>query len=293
MTSEKSTKTLVEILRESSPLLSLFAVAFTGAIAAIFILERDSFTGTSKNYEDLEKSYYELKTDINAVEERYSRLQDETKSTIDTIQYKLLNDVAETKASLKFAQKKADETAQQARNTEAKLVEIQRNVQLGDSVLSEINQLGERVDQLKIALANDEEFRQKVSAGVTDVPGNAILMVDGDCPAGWKEFTPIAGRVAVGSGSGKDLTSREKGQTGGQESHTLSSEEIPSHSHSYTDHYVGHNPKNRYEGLKGAEWFGSGNPGFGRLNESTSRTGGNQPHNIMQPYLVLNFCVQE
>ena len=50
------------------------------------------------------------------------------------------------------------------------------------------------------------------------VPETAVIVFDGRCPPGWDPFDMLAGRVVVGAGNGKDLTSRVAGQEGGTES---------------------------------------------------------------------------
>ncbi|MCB0534685.1 MAG: tail fiber protein [Saprospiraceae bacterium] len=72
------------------------------------------------------------------------------------------------------------------------------------------------------------------------------------------------------------------GSTGGEEEHTLTVAEMPSHSHNI-----------QYsEGLES----GSSNPysdlsGTG-VTDSTGNTGGGQPHNNMPPFYVINFIIK-
>jgi microcystin-dependent protein len=49
----------------------------------------------------------------------------------------------------------------------------------------------------------------------------------------------LRGRVAVGSGTGPSLTARTVGNSGGAETHTLSTPEIPSHTHAATTNAAG------------------------------------------------------
>ena len=59
-------------------------------------------------------------------------------------------------------------------------------------------------------------------------------------PTGWalcdgSQSTPdLRGRFIVGSGSGSGLTSRSIGNTGGTETHTLSTGNLPAHNHSFS-----------------------------------------------------------
>ncbi len=96
------------------------------------------------------------------------------------------------------------------------------------------------------------------------------------------EKTPdIRGRVIVGAGQGNGLTTRNTGETGGEEQHKLTVDEIPSHNHS---------------GIAGAEGSKAGmnnewayhNAGY----QAIGNTGGDQPHNNMQPFYVLNYIIK-
>jgi len=106
----------------------------------------------------------------------------------------------------------------------------------------------------------------------------------------------LAGRVVVGQGSGSGLTSRSMGSTGGAETHTLTTAEMPSHSH--TTNAVGGTL-----GLMTAD--GSNTAGAGldsspvepnlyaspaALTVDSAGTGG--AHNNMQPFAVLNYIIK-
>ena len=74
------------------------------------------------------------------------------------------------------------------------------------------------------------------------------------------------------------------GDFGGEEVHQLSIEEMPTHSHNAT--------------MIGGAWGSAGietSYCCGELpysNQSTSSVGGDQPHNNMQPYGVVNFIIK-
>ena len=91
----------------------------------------------------------------------------------------------------------------------------------------------------------------------------------------WEAFG--AGRVLVGAGGGFTA-----GQTGGEYNHTLTINEMPSHMHSSRMHNTNGAGVN-YLNVEKTD------PGMGLTvgNEGTSAAGGGQPHNNMQPYVVV------
>lgn len=105
----------------------------------------------------------------------------------------------------------------------------------------------------------------------------------------------LRGRVPIHSGQGHTL-----GEKAGEQAHTLSIGEIPTHTHvlnastsqgdsvnpnfSGTGRVLAKDPGNAY-----APTF---SPGAGALNAgSVSNVGGSQAHLNMQPYLTLSFCI--
>lgn len=112
----------------------------------------------------------------------------------------------------------------------------------------------------------------------------------------------LRGRVPIGAGQGSNLSSRVLATTGGEESHTLTSNELPSHSHTVNDPGHGHGVSGSVaqNNLSGPAWCSSpGNPPNYNLvtNLSTTgitiqSTGGGSAHNVMQPYLVLNYIMK-
>jgi microcystin-dependent protein len=98
----------------------------------------------------------------------------------------------------------------------------------------------------------------------------------------------MRGRVAVGTGQGAGLTSRNLGDTGGEEEHLLTVAEIPLHSHSYTKGYLT---------TSGTLLQAGGTP-FVAFHEDTAQntqSGGSDPanaHNNMMPFVAMMFIIK-
>jgi len=98
------------------------------------------------------------------------------------------------------------------------------------------------------------------------------------------------GRAPIHMGAGFT-----EGQAGGQEAHTVTQSEMPSHNHFAqavsTNNANTNVPANNLLASINAPQY---NPvtQLTTLHPSTvSNVGGSQPHNNQQPFLVLNFCI--
>lgn len=107
----------------------------------------------------------------------------------------------------------------------------------------------------------------------------------------------LQGRVPMHPGSGPGLTPRVLGETDGTETVTVLSSQMPAHTHGLGAQTV----------PLGGSASPAGNtltrPGSGFVYDATSPsgvamapqavgfTGGTSPHNNMQPYLSINFCI--
>lgn len=92
------------------------------------------------------------------------------------------------------------------------------------------------------------------------------------------------GRALAIYGSGAGLTARSMAETLGEESHTLSVNEIPSHKHDGT-YYSGDGSQT---GILKLDILN----GLSANTYSTANTGGGQAHNNMQPTLFLNAMIK-
>lgn len=93
----------------------------------------------------------------------------------------------------------------------------------------------------------------------------------------------LRGKVAVGKDA-NDIDFNELGKTGGEKEHTLTVNEMPSHSHSISAELYGLKPQG------GSQEFGAGGATSTRIG--VNNTGGGQPHNNKQPYMVCNFIIK-
>ena len=95
----------------------------------------------------------------------------------------------------------------------------------------------------------------------------------------------LQGRTIVGSGSGSGLTSRTLAASGGAEtdSHTLTLDEIPAHTHTYRS--------NEGNGTAQGGCCAQGDV-FATVNSGSSGGGSAHTHDIMQPFLVLNYMIK-
>jgi microcystin-dependent protein len=113
----------------------------------------------------------------------------------------------------------------------------------------------------------------------------------------------LQGNVPVGQGQGLGLSPYTIGDSGGAANVTLLSTEIPQHSHGLFG-VASPGTTNSPAGNLPAEALGASGRGsfmidsFAPAGTATTLSpaqigpsGGSQPHNNMQPYLALNFCI--
>lgn len=102
-------------------------------------------------------------------------------------------------------------------------------------------------------------------------------------------------RMPVGWGEGAPGVYGTVGSTGGEEVHTLTFNEMPSHGHDISATQIGWNTTGVFATNIGA---GAGWDYLGRADGSektravAQNSGGGQPHNNMPPYLVIKFIIR-
>ena len=107
----------------------------------------------------------------------------------------------------------------------------------------------------------------------------------------------LQGSAPMHPGQGQGLSLHDLGETGGSETISLLQSEIPTHAHGVMANV---NPANLAAPASNRSWARS-QPGTAyKLTpqadaafapEAIAPAGGDQPHNNMQPYLTLYFCI--
>jgi microcystin-dependent protein len=120
------------------------------------------------------------------------------------------------------------------------------------------------------------------------------------------QLPDLQGRLPLGMGNGAGLTPRVIGEVDGVENVTVSTNNLPAHNHASqlsvttsnastniptAGAYLGHANDTNGSAIPNIYFSGS-NPPLVNLNSGvTSSIGGNQPLSVMNPFLVLNFCI--
>ena len=105
---------------------------------------------------------------------------------------------------------------------------------------------------------------------VSDINPNLLFGI-GECEA-------IEDRFLLGAGN------HTAGETGGEETHTLTIDELPSHSHQYKRHSL---DRDDMDPTTGKDAYGVSNKTLDERMGTTELSGGDQPHNNMPPYLAV------
>ena len=140
-------------------------------------------------------------------------------------------------------------------------------------------------------------------------------------PAGWllcdgstfkKAQYPALAAVLGATGTGADFAvpdlrgrflmgtsaTHPKGQTGGEETHTLTTAEMPFHRHkvigqSYDSSWFGGVGIWRSDAGSGGKWTIAAGSGSGQLGYlDAAAVGGNQPHNNLPPFYAVGYIIK-
>lgn len=104
----------------------------------------------------------------------------------------------------------------------------------------------------------------------------------------------LRGRVAIHPGTGPGLPTYRLGQRGGQPTHTLTTNEMPSHNHTIAAHGEEADvtiPTNATFGASSGPIYSNETADATMRTNTINNNGGNQAHNIMQPYLAVNYII--
>jgi microcystin-dependent protein len=104
----------------------------------------------------------------------------------------------------------------------------------------------------------------------------------------------LQGRVPIHAGQGPGLTDRAIGESGGAATVTLTAAEMPSHSHAIATTSAPadrSNPASSRFAAPADSVYTAQAANTATHPSTVGSDGGNQPHNNLQPFLVLNFVI--
>lgn len=147
------------------------------------------------------------------------------------------------------------------------------------------------LEELKDEVEKLKKQKQAVPIGLIALWGKPA----NEIPEGWREYVNLRGKMPIGldpdysktTTDSQDYGLNQLLKQGGERSHKLTIAEIPSHSHQQGSEAL-HNlfAGGSYVGER--HWGGTSGVGaFTKQNTSTA--GGDQPHNNMPPYRVVQF----
>jgi microcystin-dependent protein len=107
----------------------------------------------------------------------------------------------------------------------------------------------------------------------------------------------LQGRVAIHQGQGTGLPSYTIGERAGETTHTLITTEMPMHNHLVAAANVA-DATSPASAFPGSDTRGTPLTVYNSTTDGTTMSpsmvgiaGGSQPHNNMQPYLTINYCI--
>ena len=128
-----------------------------------------------------------------------------------------------------------------------------------------------------------------ITSWANTVPTGAVMAFElASCPSGWTAYAGASGREIIGVGNSNTSGSswHNLDATGGEEKHTQTIDEMPSHNHDEGFNYTNSDGVGSYGGrisIHSADSQPGGDP-------YTRNTGGGQAFNVMDPYVALLYC---
>jgi microcystin-dependent protein len=106
----------------------------------------------------------------------------------------------------------------------------------------------------------------------------------------------LRGRVPVGQGQGPGLSSYDLGEQTGVENETLTSNQMPSHSHTFNilaseNDAAAKGPANNFFGTTTSNLYVTSQDGTKMGGQNTDKAGNSQPVSVIQPVLCLNYII--
>ena len=104
----------------------------------------------------------------------------------------------------------------------------------------------------------------------------------------------LQGRLLINAGQGAGLSNYVLGQTGGEESHTLTADEIPSHSHAFnttTSKATLTDPSQVQLGQPAGNYLYGATATTTMATTMLAKTGGGQAHNNLMPHTTLTCII--
>ena len=103
----------------------------------------------------------------------------------------------------------------------------------------------------------------------------------------------LRGRTPLHSGTGTGLSTYSLGQTGGSESVTLTSNQLPAHTHSLlaSDSVASSSPSGQFFGAPTTRNLYTGTAATSTMGDIVDPAGSSQPHENRQPFQVINYVI--